>query len=306
MQLRKIYYLMLIIPLLFFYTGCSDNSTEPEETVNESEVLVKYLEDNGEVINTFAQMITADEVNSNILASKDQYIIDIRNENDFAAGHIKGAVRVDEKNVLEHYEENNLESKDVVVLVCVSGQTAGWVNGLLHTMSYTNARDLKWGMCSWNAETSGPWTGANVNNSRATEFVNTATPKPEAGNLPKLTTGKTKAEDILRARVEAVFAEGFIETKVSSDGVCDNLSNYFIANYWIEVDYNWGHIEGAMQYTKKASLTSDADLKTLATDKTVAVYCYTGQTSAHVAAYLRVLGYDAKSITYGVNGMSYN
>ena len=32
-------------------------------------------------------------------------------------------------------------------------------------------------------------------------------------------------------------------------------------------------------------------------------YCYTGQTSAVVTAYLRVLGYDAYSLTFGMNGI---
>ncbi len=49
-----------------------------------------------------------------------------------------------------------------------------------------------------------------------------------------------------------------------------------------------------------------ADLKTLPTDKTIVVYCYTGQTSANLAAYLRVLGYDAKSLKFGTNTMIYN
>ena len=49
-----------------------------------------------------------------------------------------------------------------------------------------------------------------------------------------------------------------------------------------------------------------ADLKTLPADKPVAVYCYTGQTSAFLVAYLRLLGYDAKSVLYGTNGMIYD
>ena len=65
--------------------------------------------------------------------------------------------------------------------------------------------------------------------------------------------------------------------------------------------YDWGHINGAIQYTPKTSLLLDADLKTLPTDKTIVVYCYTGQTSAHVASYLRVLGYDAYTLTFGMN-----
>ena len=49
-----------------------------------------------------------------------------------------------------------------------------------------------------------------------------------------------------------------------------------------------------------------ADLKTLPTDKTIAVYCYTGQASSFMAAYLRLLGYDSKSLLYVTNGMIYD
>ena len=96
------------------------------------------------------------------------------------------------------------------------------------------------------------------------------------------------------------------DVKVSSDDVYSNLDNYYIVNYWSEADYSWGHIEGAIQYSPKTSLLLESDLTTLPTDKKIAVYCYTGHTSAHIAAYLRTLGYDAETIVFGVNGMSYN
>ncbi|NQT97529.1 MAG: hypothetical protein HQ562_07290 [Candidatus Marinimicrobia bacterium] len=35
-------------------------------------------------------------------------------------------------------------------------------------------------------------------------------------------------------------------------------------------------------------------------------YCWTGQTSALVTAWLTVLGYDAKSLKFGVNSMIYD
>ncbi len=308
MNLRKMYYLMLIIPLLFFYTGCSsDDSTEPEKTVNEAEVLVKYLEANGDPVSKFPKMIKASDVYNNILNGTDQYIIDIRSATDYANGHIEGAVNVLAGEVLAHYEANNLQNKPdgKVIIVCYTGQTAGWVNALLHMKGYTNARDMKWGMCSWNDATAGLWKN-NINNSRASQFVTTSTSKPAKGDLPKLETGKKDGKDILDARVDAIFAEGFGPVKVTSDAVYSNLAGYQIVNYWNETDYSWGHIEGAMQYTPGTSLKLDADLKTLSTKKPIAVYCYTGQTSAHVAAYLRALGYDAKSILFGVNGMAYD
>ena len=61
-----------------------------------------------------------------------------------------------------------------------------------------------------------------------------------------------------------------------------------------------------MQYTPKQSMAYGVDLTTLPTDKTLAVYCWTGQTSAFLTAYLRILGYDAKSLLFGANGMIYD
>jgi rhodanese-related sulfurtransferase len=61
-----------------------------------------------------------------------------------------------------------------------------------------------------------------------------------------------------------------------------------------------------MQYTPKETIKLATDLKTLPVGKSIAVYCYTGQTSAFLVAYLRLLGYDAKSILYGTNAMMYD
>jgi rhodanese-related sulfurtransferase len=307
-ELRKLFYLLLIVPILFVNTGCSDDddSTDPVE-INEAEVLVKYLEDaGGNPMNSFPAMIKATDVYTNVTTSADQYIIDIREATNFAEGHIEGAVNVSSTEVLTHYEENNLENVETVVIVCYSGQTAGWVNGLLRTVGKTNTYDLKWGMCSWNAETSGSWTGSSVGNAKVSELTTDATEKNEAGDLPVLETGLEDAAEILRDRVEAVFAEGFGEAKMTNAAAFDSPSSYYIVNYWSADHYAWGHIPTAVQYTPKADLAYDTYLTTLPADETVAVYCYTGQTSAHVAAYLRVLGYDAKSILFGVNGMAHD
>jgi rhodanese-related sulfurtransferase len=306
-ELRKLFYLLLIIPIMFVNTGCSDDDDDDDVVVNEAEVLVKYLEDEGgNPINNFAAMTKADVVNTAVLTSDaGTYIIDIRSASDFAAGHVDGAVNVASTDVLTHYEANSLGSKDLVAIVCYSGQTAGWVTGLMHTIGYTNVKDMKYGMCSWTATTSGSWVN-NISNAKASQLVAAATAKAAAGELPTLTTGKTEPTEILRARVEAIFAEGFGAANMTNAAAFDTPADYYILNYWVATDYSWGHIPGAVQYTPKVDLDFDEALKTLPTDKTVAVYCYTGQTSAHVASYLRVLGYDAKSILFGVNGMAHD
>ena len=309
-ELKKLFYLLLIAPIMFVSTGCSDDGGTDPVVVYEAEVLVKYLEANENVLNTFfntpQKMIKASDVKTNLDTQVDQYIIDIREAIDFAKGHIEGAVNVDASAVFDHYKTKNLDTKTVVVIVCYTGQGAGWVSGLLRTAGYTNSYDLKWGMCSWNSTTSGAWTSAsNVNNSRQTELVTAPTQRPTVGELPTLETGKTEPTAILEARIEVVFAEGLSAVKMTNTPTFTTPDDYFILNYWSEAHYNLMHIPGAVQYTPGTDLTFDTFLKTLPTDKKIAVYCYTGQTSAHVAAYLRVLGYDAKTILFGVNGMNW-
>jgi len=48
---------------------------------------------------------------------------------------------------------------------------------------------------------------------------------------------------------------------------------------------------------------ADGNISSLNPDGTVVTYCWTGQTSSMVTAYLSVLGYDAKSLKFGTNGM---
>ncbi len=310
MKLRNLIYLLLILPFLFLHTGCSsddENPVEPTPTINEAEVLVKYLEANGDFINTAAPaMIKSSDVYADILAGADIAILDIRSATDFTTvGHIQGAVNVAVGDLVNYYKNNNLSAKAKVVLVCYSGQTAGWATGLLRMLGYNNVYDMKWGMSSWSATCSGSWVNS-IGNARASEFVTTPTAKNAAGEMPALTTGKTTGAEILEARVNAVLAEGFGPAKIDNGTLYQNLAANYIVNYWIQTDYDWGHIAGAVQYTPKVDLKFDTNLKTLPTNKPVIVYCYTGQTSAHVAAFLRVLGYDAKSLVFGVNAMAYD
>jgi len=309
MKLKNLLYLLMITSFLFFQTGCSKDDTNPAapvDPINESQVLAEYLEASGDFINTAAPaMIAASDLYADLLSGANITVLDTRAKTDFDAGHIEGAVHVPASDVLTYYRNNNLSSKTKVVIACYSGQTAGWVTGLLRLVGYNNVVDLKWGMSSWNPATSGPWVN-NIGNGRAGDFVTTPASKNAMGDLPTLTTGKTTGQEILEARVAAVFAEGFGAAAIDNGTLYTNLSNYYIVNYWPINEYNWGHIAGAIQYTPKQDFKLGTALKTLPTNKPVVIYCYTGQTSAHVAAYLRLLGYDAKSLLYGVNAMSYD
>ncbi|HER10129.1 MAG TPA: rhodanese-like domain-containing protein [Bacteroides sp.] len=294
-----------ILLLFFFVVSC-----EKEDPIIEAEVLVEYLESMnstaGDYVNTDMPAIRSAEQVRTLNTLNKVYIMDIRSATDFADGHIENAVNVAAGDVLNHIESVDLSGYDEVSIVCYTGQTAGWATCLLRLMGYDKVYSMKFGMCSWHADFADRWNN-NTKSTYSTQFVSTVTEKGPAGELPLLSTGKETGQEILEVRVDEVLADGFGEASISSTEVYANLDNYYIVNYWPEAEYlDPGHIEGAVQYTPKQSIKLATDLKTLPADKTIVVYCYTGQNSANLAAYLRVLGYEAKSLLFGTNGMIYN
>lgn len=295
---------------LLLVTSCQKDDPV---VINEAQVLVEYLESASsplqkDYVNTdMPSIIGASDLNSlNLLGQA--YIIDIRAAADYNTGHILNAHNVAVADLFSHLESADLTGIEKIVIVCYSGQTAGWATSLLRIKGYDNVFSLKWGMCSWNSDFASGWTNAVANgNAYAAMFEQTANAKGAAGELPELNTGFETGQEILDARLEAVLTEGYNPAKISAATLFANTDDYYIVNYWPETQYlDPGHIPGAVQYTPKTSIKLDADLTTLPTDKPIVVYCYTGQTSSFLAAYLRLLGYDARSLLYGANGMIYD
>ncbi|MEZ5196563.1 MAG: rhodanese-like domain-containing protein [Bacteroidales bacterium] len=313
MKNTKLLWYFITFSILFF-AACSDDDDEtPAPTpVNESQVLASYLESTSSpygkyYVNTdMPSIIKAEAVHNDIVAGTAMTMIDIRSDVDFANGHIDGAVNVAAGAVLDYIETEGLAMDAKIIVICYTGQTAGWVTSILRLNGYTNAFDMKWGMSSWHSDFAAKWS-TNVSNMYSTQFEGDAVAKGAVGSMPTLSTGKTTGQEIFSARVTDILTEGFGAAKISSAEVFANTGNYYIVNYWAESDYTlYGHIPGAMQYTPKMSISTTADLKTLPTDKTIVVYCWTGQTSAFLTTYLRLLGYDAKSLLFGANGMIYD
>ena len=294
--------MVMALPLLALATACSDDDPVTPPAINEAELLVAELEGaNGNYLNTSCPAITkADVVYEDVNGAQEYYVIDIRSNKDYLIGHIKGAHNVDPADILNHVA--SLQKDKKIVVVCYSGQTAAFTTAILRMSGYINASSMKYGMSSWNPI----FDKISVKCGSSYSGVFTKTPSPKGGmtSLPTINTGKTTGPAILEARVAEVLGKGFGAFTVSAQTVMENPATYYVVNYWADADYSGiGHIPGAMQYTPKVDLALATNLMTLPTDKTIAVYCYTGQTSANVAAILSVMGYDAKTITYGTQGM---
>lgn len=299
MKRKSLFLLSLLLAFVVVFSSC-----KKEESINEALVLTEYVENSVITPATLNSLITASDLHAaNQLGTV--YIIDIRSAEDYYSGHIKNAVNVSFDQLLTHVSSQDLSGYDKIVIVCYTGQTAAYAVTLLRLSGYMNAASLKFGMSSWHPDFD-HWT-ANTSNTYYSQFETTANSKGAEGPLPTLATGKETGQEILESRVATVLSEGFGAAKITAANVFDNLSNYYIVNYWPEADYlDPGHIPGAIDYIPGSSMTLDTDLKTLPTDKPIVIYCYTGQGSAFLSAYLRVLGYDARSLLFGANSMIYD
>lgn len=270
---------------------------------NEFEVLLNYLETNGNFINTNATsaIIDASEVKK-IYKSSENLLIDIRSDSWFEFGHIKNAQNVKAAELLNYFENKITPQKfNKIVLICYSGQSAAYFTSLLRIAGYDNVYSMKWGMSSWRADFAENSWSKNASNNYADKIELKANFKSEKGMYPTINTGKSEAQDILRTRLEKAFATPYSDYIIKSPEVFESPNNFYIVNYCKQDVYETGHLPEAIQYNPDGSMSSATDLATLPTDKKIAVYCPTGQNAAQVVAYLNVLGYDAGNVAYGAN-----
>ncbi|WP_456443710.1 rhodanese-like domain-containing protein [Caldithrix abyssi] len=79
----------------------------------------------------------------------------------------------------------------------------------------------------------------------------------------------------------------------------DGLNNYFVVSVRGADDYAKGHVPGAINIPW-TTIAKEENLAQIPTDKTVAVYCYTGHTGQIAATVLKVLGYDVTNMKWGI------
>jgi rhodanese-related sulfurtransferase len=80
--------------------------------------------------------------------SNDPYIISVRKPEDYAAGHLPGAVWYDAKALFTPASLSTLPTDRPIVVYCYSGQTASQVVPVLNMLGY-DASNLVYGMGNW-------------------------------------------------------------------------------------------------------------------------------------------------------------
>lgn len=96
--------------------------------------------------------ITAEEAKKIMDTESEYVILDVRTEEEFAQGHIPGAILIPDYEIREE-AESSLPDKDALILVyCRSGRRSKNAAETLAELGYTNIREFG-GILDWPYET---------------------------------------------------------------------------------------------------------------------------------------------------------
>lgn len=285
-KFRWLSLLLVVMMLAAFTAGCGttdeDTAQEPVEQ-SQSEVQTVSIEQVAD--NYFAEMkgdlykISGPDLKKRIDANDDSMlIISIRSPEDYAKGHIKGAVNIPFKQVNEYLDKLPVDKE--LIVYCYSGQTAGQTVAIMNMYGY-NAKSLNLGFDKgWVEKNNFP---ADTAPNELPENVAPAAPDPDIAQ--KLKAYYTNMPDHIY--------------KIDVDEMAQKIEageDMQIVSIRSEKDYNKGHIPGAINIPFEEV---NKHFDEFAADKPVYIYCYSGQTAGQTVGVLNVLGIDARSINRG-------
>ena len=297
--MKKIILLLLSVTLMFTVLSCSKEQSaavEPTksaaaaeaaavETTSVDDVVAAYFANMPDHIYKIGQADFVDMVK----AGNDMTILDIRQPDAYAEGHVKGAVNVPWGTALTENLKYIPQSGEVFIY-CYSGQTAGQAVMLLN-FAGVPARSVNLG---WNFGISKVEGVDAVVETAANSFDTSMTYDVDPVLFEAYTT--------YYEEMSALSGTTFANNKVSEDDAKKILDAGDDGVVFVSIrrpeDYAKGHIEGASNVPFGSGMYDM--FASLPVDKKIIIYCYSGQTAGQTVAALNLLGYDAVSLNGGM------
>lgn len=218
----------------------------------------------------------------------DMFILDIRSADDYAAGHVQGAVNAPWGTAISD-SLSKIPADKPVFVYCYSGQTAGQAVHTLNVAGF-DARSVNLG---WNF---------GISKVDGVDAITTTETADFGGDVTEIAPAVQTALDAYYAGLAEVKGTVYGNYKVSEENLNKMIESgddsIYVLSIRSEKDYNEGHIQGAERLSFNNEMV--AGFADLPTDKTIVVYCYSGQTAGQTVAALRLMGYDAVSLNGGM------
>lgn len=305
---NKLLLMVVVMLVIALAAGCGapapEAPAEPAEKIEKTQPVAETGEKAG-VIEAAVETYFAEKPDHNykisqdafvekVEAGDDMFILDIRQPDVYAEGHIKGAVNAPWGTAISDNLDKIPADKPLYVY-CYTGQTAGQTVALLNFAGF-EAYSVNLG---WNLGISKAAGVEAVTETEASVFDDSISTEIDADMMAAVTDyfeGLAGVSDTI-----------YKNYKISEDNlkqlVDDEDRGIYILSVRGAADYAAGHIARAYNIPWAAGMQES--FNTLPMDKTIVVYCYTGQTAGQTTAALRMLGYDAVSLNGGM-GMPSN
>jgi len=285
--------LLVVMPLL---SACGGGEPAPPAPATSAPVPVAEKAELGVVKDAVAAYLAdkagnvkASDLNMRIAESDTPYIVSLRKAEDYAKGHIPGAVNI------AFGELATLPKDEEILVYCYTGQSASFGAAVLGVLGY-DVNNLLHGMSSWSDDADVYVTRFNPDAHQGDNKVETAANAGGNYSLPELENTASTAADEIVAAAAATVAPKYITADDLNMKIAEDEDMTIISVRSAE-HYAVGHVPGAINIGLGALVDNISQINP---DAPVYVYCYTGHSAAQATAVLQMLGYDAYSLKFGM------
>jgi rhodanese-related sulfurtransferase len=313
---------VFFIAAIIFYGCLKDKIVTPvEHPLPGSSQLLFYLEDNGDYINS-SQMPSLVDVDEVYLNKSNYLLIDIRTADGFYSGHIQNAINKEPSKLIQYLDSINYNQYFKIVIISKNGQSSAYYTCLLRLYGFNNTYSMSYGMAAWNQVFSDEWYAAlNTNYDLFELYSDANVSKPPFTQLPDIALTGNSIEDKVKNRIKDLMKINYEDNLIETEGTATINYEYLMANMngflivcfdstllYKDIHDGINHPEGAISFHPfpNSDLSSSEYLQSIPSNRKSAFYSTNGQLSAFVTAYLKLLGYDAKSVLFGANNMYYD
>lgn len=288
--LSCLFLLLLTMPLLSACGGGTTTEVEEEvvveEEVDEFEVVKDAV---AAYIPNKAGNTKAADLNIAIAEGNAPYIVSIRSADDYAKGHVPGAVN------MKFGELNSIPEDEEVLVYCYTGQSGSFAAAMLGMLDY-DVQNLRHGMSDWTTDPDVYVSRFDPATAQGDYDTETTANSGGSYDYPELDNTTSNDEDDIIAAAAATVSPKYITAADLNMKIAEDADMTIVSVRSAE-QYAKGHVPGAINIGL-ADLTSN--LNKIDPDEPVYVYCYTGHSAAQATALLQMLGYDASSLKFGM------
>lgn len=147
--MKKISLLLLSLTLTAsLFVGCGNNNIENKDA-NTQTSSESSSETQSEAV---SKDISIDESKKLINDGEVTLILDVRNEDEFAKGHLKNAIQIPVKELKENLSDIEKFKDELVLVYCRSGKRSAEAVDILKENGFKNLVHMKDGISKWDGE----------------------------------------------------------------------------------------------------------------------------------------------------------